>query len=294
MKELDNLYKMIMNNAKDYDEDLSNQTYEEENQTYLDKIKDEFGYCIESIEGDASSRDCWVYLIDGYISDDMDCHTVHEKSFEECYKVLSNGITKVDKDDPRYAGYGNKPMNEAEDKFNPKNVKASVMLTYELEDDDTPTGGISFVGEQLQDFIGDTGIAKNTTISELNKALKDNGIKPITAEDIKRYMNEHGVKEAEDKDKPYILSEKEYDVVDKVMTNSGMIDAYFIGNYDADGWDQEKNGDAWWDFENDKRISMEDGLSYLAEGFTSAEDYNLTSSEYKTLQRLCAKFDVSI
>ena len=185
-----------------------------------------------------------------------------------------------------------KNLNEADSKFDPKNIKASVMLTYELEDDDTPTGGVSWWGEQIKDFLDSAGIAKNITISELNKALKDSGIKPITAEDIKRYMNKRGVKEAESK--PYILSEKEYDVIDKVMTNSGMIDSYFIGNYDADGWDQKKNGDAWWDFENDERISMEDGLSYMAEGFTSSEDYDLTDEEYKTLQNLCTKFDISI
>lgn len=51
------------------------------------------------------------------------------------------------------------------------------VLDYVLEDDDTPHGGIAFVGETVSDFIGDD--SDITTIDELNEALRGCGIKPI-------------------------------------------------------------------------------------------------------------------
>ena len=52
-------------------------------------------------------------------------------------------------------------------------------LDYELEDDDTETGGISFNGETVRDFIADTGIKDTDSIDTLNKALTTCGIRPI-------------------------------------------------------------------------------------------------------------------
>jgi hypothetical protein len=53
-------------------------------------------------------------------------------------------------------------------------------LDYELEDDDTETGGISFNGETVRDFIGDTDMSEDDTLDNLNKALVSCGIKPIS------------------------------------------------------------------------------------------------------------------
>ena len=74
-------------------------------------------------------------------------------------------------------------------------------LDYELEDDDTPDGGIAYMGETLREFLfevsdsfcEDDEIAEqiyeteditllNVTNEEVNKALKECGIKPINFE----------------------------------------------------------------------------------------------------------------
>jgi hypothetical protein len=58
-------------------------------------------------------------------------------------------------------------------------------LNYELEDDNTPYGGISFLGEKVKDFFDDINgnggepLLLNDNIEVLNKILKDCGIKPI-------------------------------------------------------------------------------------------------------------------
>lgn len=51
-----------------------------------------------------------------------------------------------------------------------------------LEDDDTPTDGISFQGETLEDFLEElTNCQTIQTIKDVNKALIECGIKPINA-----------------------------------------------------------------------------------------------------------------
>ena len=72
---------------------------------WKERIIKDFGYCIESIE--EGDHDYWVYLINGYISNVMECHTIHERTLEECYEVLHAGITKVDGD---IDGFGDTPI----------------------------------------------------------------------------------------------------------------------------------------------------------------------------------------
>lgn len=52
-------------------------------------------------------------------------------------------------------------------------------LDYELQDDDTPEGGISFEGYTLLDFLQELGDEEILTLEEVNEALIENGIKPI-------------------------------------------------------------------------------------------------------------------
>lgn len=52
-------------------------------------------------------------------------------------------------------------------------------LDYELYDDETESGGISFIGETLKDFIEEAGMSENTSIKHINDILKQCGIKPI-------------------------------------------------------------------------------------------------------------------
>ena len=68
--------------------------------------------------------------------------------------------------------------------------KVKDYLNYELQDDDTETGGISFNGETVEDFIGDTDIDQEEDIDVLNKALVSCGIKPIVVES---YTEEDGL-----------------------------------------------------------------------------------------------------
>lgn len=64
-------------------------------------------------------------------------------------------------------------------------------LNYELEDDNTEYGGISFLGEKVKDFFDDINanggnggraLLLNDNIEVLNKVLKDCGIKEIILE----------------------------------------------------------------------------------------------------------------
>lgn len=52
------------------------------------------------------------------------------------------------------------------------------VLDLELEDDDTETGGTSFAGETVRDFLEEAD-CEITTLEELNEALTGCGIRPI-------------------------------------------------------------------------------------------------------------------
>ena len=104
---------------------------------WYDKIKEDFGHYIESIEGEPGDHDCWVYLIDDYISDEMECHTVHEHSFKECYKVLHSGITHA----PGDKGYGDKSLKENANDYAklPREVQNELLHPVSIEDGCTNT-----------------------------------------------------------------------------------------------------------------------------------------------------------
>ena len=57
--------------------------------------------------------------------------------------------------------------------------KAIDYLEYQLEDGVTSTGGISYMGETLLDFILENNISVSANMRVVNQALIDNGIKPI-------------------------------------------------------------------------------------------------------------------
>lgn len=58
--------------------------------------------------------------------------------------------------------------------------KGEDYLDYILKDDETPYGGTSFNGETLRDFLDSVEIEYATSMEEINKALVECGIKPIT------------------------------------------------------------------------------------------------------------------
>lgn len=53
------------------------------------------------------------------------------------------------------------------------------MLDIVLVDDDTETGGTSFCGETLKDFLDEVGMNYDTPLPVINKALRECGIEPI-------------------------------------------------------------------------------------------------------------------
>lgn len=62
----------------------------------------------------------------------------------------------------------------------------SNLLKYQLEDDETESGGVSFEGYTVEDYIEETGLIKDIdhllnepNLTTLNKHLKESGIKPI-------------------------------------------------------------------------------------------------------------------
>ena len=58
-------------------------------------------------------------------------------------------------------------------------TNAKDYLQVVLEDDSTPYGGISFVGETLGDFLTEVDFPINTDIVKVNDALVECGIKPV-------------------------------------------------------------------------------------------------------------------
>ena len=60
--------------------------------TYFKRIKKEFGEIIADIYADDDGA--WVCLKAGYISPLMECGTIHESNFKNCYKVLKEGVKK--------------------------------------------------------------------------------------------------------------------------------------------------------------------------------------------------------
>lgn len=53
------------------------------------------------------------------------------------------------------------------------------VLSIELIDDNSPNGGTAFSNETVADFIQDTDLSLNDSITILNQELKLCGIKPI-------------------------------------------------------------------------------------------------------------------
>lgn len=60
-----------------------------------------------------------------------------------------------------------------------RNVLSETIMNTVLEDDDSPYGGVDYVGETVREFV--EGIGENMmTLKELNTALVECGIKEIT------------------------------------------------------------------------------------------------------------------
>lgn len=74
----------------------------------------------------------------------------------------------------------NKKLSEY---YNPSIDKPMIIEDIILEDDETSSGGVAFNQERLSDFISDLD-ENELTLEDINKALVECGIKPITLKQI--------------------------------------------------------------------------------------------------------------
>ena len=71
-------------------------------------------------------------------------------------------------------------------------IVAKYYLNSILADDRTDKGGISFIGETLNDFLEENQMDRETPMEVVNKALVDCGIKPISVSNLhQKYIDEY-------------------------------------------------------------------------------------------------------
>lgn len=58
-------------------------------------------------------------------------------------------------------------------------MRVEDLLDYELKDNSSYYGGVSYMGETVKDFLDETGLPYDITIDELNNALDECGIERI-------------------------------------------------------------------------------------------------------------------
>lgn len=144
---------------------------------YLSKSKDKYFYLF-----DDDKIICFDTTATG--SDKYWCEEFQLKDYEYANKWLNGEI--------EYEYYLN-TLNQ--NSFSLNKITIKDMLDYELEDDETSSGGLSFDGETLKDFLDEDLEELNledsldTSIFWINDRLKSCGIKEITEQDCKDYFN---------------------------------------------------------------------------------------------------------
>lgn len=145
--------------------------FEELYDDYLSKSKDKYFYLFEK-----DKIICFDTTATGL--DKYWCEEFPIKDYEYANKWLNGEI--------EYGDY----LNRNNTDYNLYNITVKEMLDYELKDDETSTGGVSFDGETLRDFLEDD-LEDNldTSIFWINDRLKLCGIKEITEQECKDYFH---------------------------------------------------------------------------------------------------------
>lgn len=65
-------------------------------------------------------------------------------------------------------------------------VTRAIAKKIKLHDDSTDTGGISYAGETLDNFIEEVGLRYGFDISKYNAALEECGVRRITAQEYEK------------------------------------------------------------------------------------------------------------
>lgn len=84
--------------------------------------------------------------------------------------------------------------------------------------------------------------------------------------------------------KPIMLTGEQADVLDKIARASGMDCWFFIGD----------DNTYIYDFENDDRLSLKEGIQTLYEGMTSYQDYEMTAADISVFEDLLNKMQIEV
>ena len=135
-----------------------------------------------------------------------------------------------------------------------------------LRDDATETGGISYIGETLDNFMAEAGVPFGSSLKRVNEALVECGIEPLCKEEVMDAAN------------PF--AQEEIDVFVKIARVSKM-DCWF---------DMEPDGRVL-DYENNSghKINRNVGLSQLIDGMTELDFGHLTDNEKFSLVKALGK-----
>lgn len=118
-------------------------------------------------------------LRDGAIDDPEYVNSLSDKEYEDLLTLTwMKDKDMLDMYEERLDEEVTESEPESATKTNKPN-KVRNYLNYELEDDDTETGGVAFNGETVEDFIRDADIKEDDDLDKLNKALVSCGIRPI-------------------------------------------------------------------------------------------------------------------
>ena len=85
-------------------------------------------------------------------------------------------------------------------------------------------------------------------------------------------------------EKPFMLTGEQADVLDKIARASGMDCWFSIGD----------DNTYIYDFENDDRLSLKEGIQTLYEGMTSYQDYEMTAADISVFEGLLNKMQIEV
>jgi len=220
--------------------------------------------------------------------DECDWCGLSEKDFDEIWKQAKkevrelnkkkkNNTNKKEDKEMKEAKYTQRPeklIKESKDEFDIKDY-----LDIELEDDNSGEGGIEFEGETVRDFIGYCGYDEDgnfdvenadeyckpiTSLKQLNKELKDCGIKPLKSK--KSIKEDFEDVEYEEEIEFFGGDEGDLDVEDFISENEDWLSSDYEDYYYD--WDDYRKGYVLYGIVNKvKDLSDDELLDYIVDNF---------------------------
>ena len=159
---------------------------------YYKEILEKYGVNISEIYTDEWSDGKYMLALNN--------EKIELKAWDRLEDVIdnTNEMIEICKNKEGEVEYGDYLNSRKESNFNLNNIFVKDMLDYKLEDDESSTGGLSFSGETLKDFIDDDiDDSLNSSIFWINDRLKLCGIKEITEQDCKKYFDSKAKEDVE-------------------------------------------------------------------------------------------------